>query len=204
MTTKPGKTRKSAGYHHGDLKRALVDAGRRVLEEQGADKLSLRGVARAAGVSQAAPYPPFADKDALLAAIATQGFAGLAAEMAARSQHATTSSEHMAGLGEGYIVFAFRNPELFRLMHGPRFEVGERYTDLLTVASESYGMLRDGVAACLPGAGDADIDSACKAAWSLVHGASMLLVDGRIDVGRTLGDVVAFANDMTRQLPVSL
>jgi len=202
MTAKAQKSRKTAAYHHGDLKRELVAAGRQVLEEVGADALSLRGVARAAGVSQAAPYHHFADKEALLAAIATEGYAGLSAEMAAYSKDATTPGARKGGLGIGYVVFAFKNPELFRLMHGPRFAVAEKYDTLLTVAAESYDMLRSGVAACLePDASEAEVETACTAAWSLVHGASMLIVDQRIDAGDTVEEIEAFAARLTGQIP---
>lgn len=202
MTKTKEKTRKSAAYHHGDLKRVLVDAGRKVLEEKGVEGLSLRGVARAAGVSQAAPYHHFSDKDALLAAIAAEGFAGLASMMTLLTQDAQSAGEHMGGLGAGYIVFAFENPELFRLMHGPRFAAADKYEELLVVAAVSYEMLEAGVAGCLTSATETELDTACKAAWSLVHGASMLLVDGRIDAGTTRDEIVAFANSMTAQLPV--
>ena len=202
MSPSSSNPRKSAAYHHGDLKRGLVAAGRLLLEDQGVDRLSLRAVARAAGVSQAAPYHHFADKDALLAAIAAEGFAGLSAEMAARAQGAAGSSDYMRGLGAGYVVFAFKNPALFRLMHGPRFTVSAKYDELLVVAAQSYQMLRDGVSACLPGAAAAQIETACQAAWSLVHGASMLIVDGRLDAGDTVDDIAAFADRMTAQLPL--
>ncbi|MGD1935077.1 MAG: TetR/AcrR family transcriptional regulator [Candidatus Phaeomarinobacter sp.] len=203
MATKSKNAGKSAAYHHGNLKQELVSAGRRLLERRGVEGLSLRGVAREAGVSQAAPYHHFEDKDGLLAAIAAEGFAGLSAEMARQSAGAETPGGHMGGLGSGYIVFAFENPELFRLMHGPRFAVADKYDDLLTIAADSFMMLRDGVAACRPGASDEEIEMACHAAWSLVHGASMLIVDKRIDAGSTRHEIVAFANQMTSQLPVS-
>lgn len=203
MTNSVQKGRKAATYHHGDLKRELVGAARGLLEEVGPDKLSLRGVARAAGVSQAAPYHHFEDKDGLLAALATQGFAELSAEMAARSKGAATPGGHMGGLGAGYIIFAHRNPALFRLMHGPRFVAKDKYDDLLVTAARSYDMLRDGVAGCLgPKADDAAIDTKCLAAWSLVHGASMLIVDGRVDAGHTEDEIISFANSMTQQLPL--
>lgn len=202
VAKKPANASKSAAYHHGDLKRELVAAGRRVLEQSGVEGLSLRGVAREAGVSQAAPYHHFADKDGLLAAIAAEGFGELSAEMAKRSAGAENPGAHMGGLGAGYIVFAFQNPELFRLMHGPRFVAAEKYDDLLVIAAESFTMLRDGVAACLDGASESEIDSVCTAAWSLVHGASMLIVDKRIDVGTTVEEIAAFANDLTSRVPI--
>lgn len=199
----PVKRRKPAAYHHGDLKRELVAAGRRVLEAKGVEGLSLRAVAREAGVSQAAPYHHFADKDALLAAIATQGFEGLAAEMARWSADAKSNADHVQGLGAGYVVFAYLNPQLFQVMHGPQFDVSEKYADLLTAAFESYQMLERGVAACMPCADAATLDTACKAAWSLVHGASMLIVDKRIDAGDSVEEIAAFANSLTCQLPLN-
>ncbi len=194
--------RKSAGYHHGDLKRELVTAARRILEEEGLAALSLRGVARAAGVSQAAPYHHFADKDQLLAAIATEGFAGLSAAMAGYSDGAKDAGGRMEGLGVGYVVFAWQNPELFRLMHGRYFEDIDKFVELITVASESYEMLVNGVRGCMPGRSEADVDIACKASWSLVHGLSSLIIDKRFEVGDTVKDVEALARAVVRQQPV--
>ncbi|WP_422028096.1 TetR/AcrR family transcriptional regulator [Pyruvatibacter mobilis] len=203
MTGQTRKGRKSASYHHGDLKRELLAAARALLEEVGPEALSLRSVARAAGVSQAAPYHHFEDKDALLAALATEGFAELSQHMDAQSRDAGTSGAHMGGLGAGYILFAVRNPALFRLMHGPRFVAKEKYTELLETAAHSYEMLRAGVTACLGDAPTAqEIDTACTAAWSLVHGASMLVVDGRVQVGDSDEEIIAFAARMTGQLPL--
>lgn len=199
MARRPART---DAYHHGDLKAALVAAGRSLLEREGMAGLSLRAAARAAGVSQAAPYHHFADKDALLAAIAMEGFRDLSAEMAAAAKGAATPGDHMEGLGAGYVLFAFRNPELFRLMQGPYFEATERYGDLVAVAAESYAMLQDGVRACMPDRPARDVDLACKAAWSLVHGASMLIVDKRIDVGTTPQAIDRFARAIARQLMI--
>ncbi len=73
----PKKISAKRGYHHGDLRAALLEAAREVLAKEGVEALTLREVARRAGVTHAAPYRHFADKEALLAAVATEGFAAL-------------------------------------------------------------------------------------------------------------------------------
>src|SRR5271154_1132897 len=114
------RTRRTASYHHGDLRDALVRAGRTILEEDGLAVLSLRRVARTAGVSPAAPYHHFADKQALLDAVATQGFDALTSAMETRMAKETDPDARLDASGVGYVVFAVENPALFRLMFGAR------------------------------------------------------------------------------------
>src|SRR5579875_1684070 len=101
-------------YHHGDLRRALVAAAERILVRDGLQGLSLRGVAREAGVSPAAPYHHFKDKSDLLNALAEEGFHALGdalrAEFEADPRHDLTS------MGVAYVKFARANPALYRLM----------------------------------------------------------------------------------------
>lgn len=158
-------------------------------------------MARAAGVSQAAPYHHFADKEALLAAIAAEGFRALSRAMR-EAAGAATPQDHLEGLGAGYVRFAHANPELFRLMQGPYFRLAGRDDALAAAAGEGYGLLEAGVRACMPGRDDAEIDLACKAAWALVHGAAMLIVDRRIDVGGDDAAVEHFARAIARKLVV--
>ena len=117
MSEKPRRKR-AASYHHGDLRDALMRAARTILEKDGLAELSLRGVARAVGVSPAAPYHHFADKHALLTAVATQGFAALRSEMITRMAKETDPVARLDASGVGYVVFAVDNPALFRLMFG--------------------------------------------------------------------------------------
>ncbi|MBV9997178.1 MAG: TetR/AcrR family transcriptional regulator [Caulobacteraceae bacterium] len=104
-------------YHHGDLSRALVEAGRRILEAEGPEALSLRAVAREAGVSPAAPYHHFKDKRELLEAVAQQGWTAL--EVAIRESKAKGKEPRKAivEVGLAYVLFAQRNPKLYRLMY---------------------------------------------------------------------------------------
>lgn len=167
-------------YHHGDLKSALVAAGTHILEAEGVMALSLRGAARAAGVSQTAPYHHFADKEALLAAIAATGFEDLSAEMTRRAAGASDAQERLSALGLGYVMFATENPGRFRLMFGPLIGEKARYPDLLATANVSYQMIRDAVVAYLDArqASNRNVDANAMAAWSLVHGLATLINDG--------------------------
>jgi AcrR family transcriptional regulator len=104
-------------YHHGDLSRALVTAGRRILEAEGPAAMSLRAVAREAGVSPAAPYHHFKDKGELLDAVAEEGWHELGQAMAKVRASAASAKAAMTELGVAYVRFARENPALYRLMY---------------------------------------------------------------------------------------
>lgn len=104
-------------YHHGDLSRALVEAARRILETEGPAALSLRAVAREAGVSPAAPYHHFKDKGELLDAVAHEGWAALDTALTEARLKAVDGKERMTGLGVAYVGFARDNPALYRVMY---------------------------------------------------------------------------------------
>ena len=119
MTQTPpsSATSEARPYHHGDLSRALVDAARRILEKDGPAALSLRAVAREAGVSPAAPYHHFKDKGELLEAVAHEGWVALDAALTDARAKAADSHERMTGLGVAYVCFARDNPALYRVMY---------------------------------------------------------------------------------------
>jgi AcrR family transcriptional regulator len=104
-------------YHHGDLSRALVAAGRRILEAEGPDALSLRAVAREAGVSPAAPYHHFKDKGELLEAVAGEGWEELGEAIKTARVEAPTPAAAITEIGVAYVGFARRNPALYRIMY---------------------------------------------------------------------------------------
>ena len=159
--------RRKTSYHHGDLAAELLAASGKLLEEKGTIGVSLREVARRAGVSHNAPYRHFPDRDALLAALAADGFRQLAAEQAAAPT---------AGMGEAYVAFALRHPQRFRLMFGGALAFDERPA-LKAAAASAYDPLVEAFRARddVP-----DPDSAAAAAWSLVHGLAQLLLDGHL------------------------
>lgn len=152
-------------YHHGDLRAALLASASELLEEQGVAALSLREAARRAGVSHNAPYRHFPDRDALLAALAAQGFRMLGDAMEGKGGRER---------GEAYVRFALAHPNRFRLMFGGQVEIG-RHAELRSAASRTYEGL---VAAFRAREEIADPETAAAAAWSLTHGLAHLLLDG--------------------------
>ncbi|MGI9279553.1 MAG: TetR/AcrR family transcriptional regulator [Endozoicomonas sp.] len=108
-----------ASYHHGNLRESLLAEARRQLEKDGIDKLSLRALARAVGVSQTAPYRHFPDKNALLVALATNGFSELRQYLIARAEASPDLDAALVEVGLAYVDFAKRNTALYKLMFGP-------------------------------------------------------------------------------------
>src|SRR5207245_6722607 len=104
-------------YHHGDLRRALVTAARRLLEAEGAAALSLRAVAREAGVSPAAPYHHFKDKCELMDAVAHEGWQMLGEAIAAARAAQPDVHRVLGDIGVAYVAFARANPALYRVMY---------------------------------------------------------------------------------------
>jgi AcrR family transcriptional regulator len=152
-------------YHHGDLRRALLAAAVDILETEGAEALSLREAARRAGVSHNAPYRHFADRDALLAGVAADGYRLLGEALTSRNER---------DMGEAYVGFALAHPQRFRLMFGGRIAL-DRHEALRQAADRAYGALLDAFRA---GTGVRDPAVSAAAAWSLVHGLAHLLLDG--------------------------
>lgn len=163
--------RKKPAYHHGDLRVALLRSASELLEKQGPEAIVLREVARQAGVSHNAPYRHFESREALLAALAAEGFSAFAARMAAAAG---------PQMGEAYVGFAMERPQLFRLMFGGVVKLGSD-EQLARAAKGAY----DGLVGAFRARGDvADPEIAAAAAWSLVHGLSHLLLDGHFPQAR--------------------
>lgn len=177
---------KTDRYHHGDLRAALLDAAVALLAEHGVAGLSLRDCARRAGVSHAAPYRHFASKEALLAAIASQGFGWLYdAGVAAMAPH-TDPVVRLDAYGHAYVRFALAHPQHFRLMF-----TSECDPTAPTAADQdtdgAYVLLRD--AAATVSGSSADPDLAAVSYWSRPHGLAMLLLDRRIPPDRIGSDL---------------
>lgn len=164
--------RRKHSYHHGDLPATLLRAAGKILEEEGVDALSLRELTRRAGVSHAAPYRHFPDRESLLAALAAEGFALLG-----ETQQRAAAAGGLRAMGEAYVGFALAHPQRFRLMFGGTVRIA-RHKALREVATRAFDGLAGALAARSPeaqGARDASI-----AAWALVHGLAQLLLEGRV------------------------
>ena len=192
----PSSARRQTAYHHGNLAQALTTAARAILEEEGLAKLSLRAAARRAGVSQAAPYHHFRDKEALLASVATQGHKDFAAALQAGMERAGPApGEAWVGCGVAYVEFALQNPGLFRLMFGSAIEHCGAYPALTDAGRASYAVLQQAVSA-LQTADAAGAELLALDSWSTVHGLATLLIDGGLeprDVGAEDGTALARA-----------
>jgi AcrR family transcriptional regulator len=172
------------GYHHGDLRAALLVEGLRLLAARDAEHLSLREVARGVGVSATSVYRHFPDKDALMAALAQEGLARLAAAQREASDQAGGDKAGFAATGRAYVRFALANPALFRLIFASPGRWGDGPEE-----GEAMAMLRANAAAEI-GADEADPAARINAvhAWSLVHGLAMLMLDGQIPPDEALID----------------
>lgn len=180
MKSEKGATPKSS-YHHGNLREALIDAGLNRLEDGRRGEVSLRELARQVGVSVNAAYRHFANKEAVLSALATEGFLRFDQAQKNAVQSQTDPEQAFLELGRAYIRFARQNPALFRLMFG-RFDE-EPVDEALEQASRTaFQTLLDSVAATTQlTAEDPAVKILALRAWGQVHGLSHLLLDGQLD-----------------------
>ncbi|AHH19811.1 transcriptional regulator, TetR family [Nocardia nova SH22a] len=165
----------TTSYHHGDLPNALVRAAVELLEEGGAAELSLRAAARRAGVSTAAPYRHFADRDALLSAVAAVGYRELAEQLAA-AHPAQSTPEGLAAVANAYVRFALTRPGMFRIMFAEPCDPTSPERVAAAEAINEY--VKALVRQAFP---DADPEPTATAVWALVHGLAFLHLDGKLD-----------------------
>ena len=167
-------------YHHGNLRAELLDTALQQLHEVGVDTLSLRALARAVGVSQTAPYRHFADKNELLAALATGGYKDLLdALRAAGNATGDCPRERLIAFAHAYVDYAANHPDLFKLMFGPILQPTEKYPALREAIRETFGLvqeiLRHGIQRGI--FREQDIAYLANAAWAGIHGLATLKVD---------------------------
>ncbi len=183
-------------YHHGALRDDLIECGMRLLEQRQSDDLSLREVAREAGVSATAVYRHFSDKTALLRAVAERGFA-LMAEMQETAARAAEGKAAFAAVGAAYVRFALQSPAVFRLMFAsapPR----DLFTRPIEELSGPLRVLRSHVAKLTPPRMSDEARAVISIrAWSLVHGLAVLALSGMVEVDDRMIAAVIEARDDT-------
>ncbi len=160
-------------YHHGDLRAALLDAAARWLDERGAETLTLRELARAAGVSHAAPYHHFAGRDELLAGVAERAFDRLGDALAAAADN-PDAARALLDIGQAYVREALAHPAQFRLMFGPMLARKAEHSGLQRAAERAFTVLLQAATRHAP---ERALELAL-AGWSLSHGAANLAIDG--------------------------
>lgn len=173
------------GYHHGDLRNALIAEALKLLEQEGHSDFALRDLARRVGVSAAAVYAHFADKSALRAAIATAGFVHLRQAMEAATGNHTGPMDQFLQMGSAYVRFGVERPALYKLMFASE-DLPARcaeYPELEGAAEAAFGLLTDMLERMqrrgLVRPGDPEADG--LSVWAHVHGLTSLIITGRVE-----------------------
>src|SRR4029453_3758401 len=181
-------------YHHGDLRRALLDEALRTIQQDGVDALTLRTIGVRLGVSRPALYPHFTDKRALLSSVATEGFRLLTERLL--NAWKAGGIRGFNAMGVAYIRFAMGNPSHYRVMFGGFVDDGPRDDDLMRESTAAFQALVDAIVA-LQQEGAVRKDDALQLAqfiWAVVHGVSMLIIDGQLTQHRApIDDLIQFA-----------
>jgi AcrR family transcriptional regulator len=173
-------------YHHGDLKNALIKAGIDILAREGIDGLTLRKAAQEVGVSHAAPYAHFADKQALLAAIATEGHRRINARFTeVRDRHPGDPLRQLVETAWAYAEFGLEESGLFRVTYSSAVTKEADYPELMDMIMRNFAMLRELVERCQRAgiliAGDPEL--AAVGVWGLVHGFVSLVLERQVPDG---------------------
>ena len=193
----PGKR----GYHHGDLRRALIQAALRQVSAKGPHAFTLRQSARMAGVTHAAAYRHFPDRAALLAAVAEQGFRMLRASILRGRPRSSNPLKRFQQTGIAYVRFAVRHPEYFRAMFSSEAE-GARSASLQKAKDEAFGLVVAGVESCVA-RGEVRQGATREialTAWVAMHGLAALLVDRSPRLPRTRASQENLARRVTEVL----
>jgi AcrR family transcriptional regulator len=180
----PGRAKSETPYHHGALREALLQAAERVLERDGLAGLTLRAVAREAGVSHAAPTHHFGDLTGLVSELAAIGFRQFNTAMAAACDAAASPLQRMLARPKAYVAYAQAHPGMYGLMFRTE-RLDYSRPSLHEAAEASFAGLANAIGAMRqePITGDTlrlDQAAAIARAWSMVHGFTMLLLDGRL------------------------
>ena len=170
-------------YHHGDLKNALIAAGIEILAKQGVHALSLRQVALKAGVSHAAPYAHFADKQALIAAISTAGYLKVEEHVKrVMREYGNRPIQLLVHTGWEYVQFAITEPEHFKITFSGVVEKEKDFPALVEAAQKSFNLLTQVIAKCQAAGvlrpGPADLMAV--SVWGAIHGFVMLSLEGQV------------------------
>jgi AcrR family transcriptional regulator len=199
------KTSQKNCYHHGDLKRALLDETARILREEGEDALSLRRLAANLGVSRTAPYNHFKSKEALLTAVAEEGFSRFSVDMALvrRRSRSLDGRDLTRALVRAYVKFAHKNSEYYDLMYGSK---SWRSSDSSTsLGLTARNVLRSDVERLQRAqkrgaiAKHLDVLRFAQVYWGTLHGISRLLLDGVYTDSASVNQLCDAAADMLWQ-----
>jgi AcrR family transcriptional regulator len=175
--------KQTSTYHHGDLRAALLAEAAAMIDEGGAGSVTMRGIGQRLGVSRAAPYRHFADKTALLVAVAANGFDHLRGHLQATGAGAPrASAKQLLLLGDVYVRFALENPGHYRLMYGKEALAREDLPELRDSAKALFDQFADVIRAYQRSGTikRGDPQALAYVAWGAMHGLASLVIDGQI------------------------
>lgn len=200
-----------SNYHHGDLKNALIAAGVEILAREGIASLSLRSVARRAGVSHSAPYAHFSDKQALIAAISTEGFRRLYSQLeTALNAHSAEPGHQLVACGRAYMRFALTERDIFKVMFSGVLEQEKEYPEFVEISQATFQLLVKVVDACQKKGilRSAPTDLLATAIWGQVYGLVSLALEKQISHTvldlHPLDEVLLFTINQLTQVPLYL
>ncbi|GAA4823229.1 TetR/AcrR family transcriptional regulator [Nocardioides caeni] len=194
-------SRSASGYHHGDLRRALVAAGVTLLDEQPPGRISLREVAREAGVSHAAPYHHFGDRGDLLKAVGDECMRDFLDRQESAVAAENDPAARLVALGEAYVAYAADRPHAFALIFDPELcPPGDASPERAPLIARNEELLAECVVAWLEGRGEALTDAASLAAalWGTVHGLAGLVSEGHLARDQVMPALQALVGDRGR------
>jgi AcrR family transcriptional regulator len=187
-------------YHHGNLRRALLDEALATIRAEGVSGLTLRDIGARVGVSRTALYRHFADKNALLAAVATEGFRTLRQELVGAWDKGGLTRAALDAMGVAYVHFAIANSSHYRVMFGGYFDKQVCDAELDAEAASAFQALVDALAALQRDAlvrGDDPVKLA-RFVWAVVHGVAMLGIDGQLREQGSVEDLLGYALERLR------
>ena len=186
-------------YHHGNLREALIDSAAQAIVSQAAEELSLRALARAAGVSQTAPYRHFSDRNELLSAVSERGYVQLIDRLTATIATASEDPEQQVkAAAQCYIGFAIENPSLFKLMFGPLLQPTNQFPTLHEKIRACNKLVQSMLARGVQSGSiiSEDLRYLTNTAWAGIHGLATLVID--------MPEVFKRHIDMQRQIEISV
>ncbi|MEZ5936740.1 MAG: TetR/AcrR family transcriptional regulator [Hyphomonadaceae bacterium] len=163
-----------------DVRSRILAASLELLNEGGVGALSMREVARRAGVSHQAPYHHFADREAILAELVKDGFSQLHAYEARASEQSPPGAERITAIGIAYVSFALDQPALFQLMFRRELVELQKFPQTEEIADEAFNVPHAAVAEACGKSMDACMPE-MLACWSMVHGLATLILEGKLD-----------------------
>lgn len=173
---------KRRGYHHGDLRAALIEISVELIAERGVRDFSLAEASRRLGVAVSAPYAHFADRDELLAAIAVHALELFRAELEPKLARATSAEERLEAIARVYVRFAAKHQPLFQSVFDARLDK-RRHPEVEAAERPIEDAFRESIRPLIPPGDEASAESLAAAIEAAAHGHAMLLLDGRFGRG---------------------